>query len=105
MGVESPEWKREFPEDCLKWHGDWRTRYDSKIYLADNMLYKDQTIKITASCDVWMTKSIVSVATIVGYNCCHTPQHRIKEALDVFLGHSIPRGLPILPKLIWCSSG
>ncbi|GFU73738.1 hypothetical protein TNCV_1659511 [Trichonephila clavipes] len=43
------------------------------------MLYKDQTIKITTSCDVWMmTKSVVSFATIVGYNDCHTPRHRIK---------------------------
>ncbi|GFU64567.1 hypothetical protein TNCV_305061 [Trichonephila clavipes] len=53
-------------------------------------LYKDQTIKIPASCDVWMmTKSVVRVTTIVGYNRCHTPRHRIKKALDVSLGYSI----------------
>ncbi|GFX84083.1 hypothetical protein TNCV_4858911 [Trichonephila clavipes] len=46
------------------------------------MLYKDQTIKITDSCDVWMTKSVVNVAAIIGYNRCHTPRHRIKEALS-----------------------
>ncbi|GFY09552.1 uncharacterized protein TNCV_4322301 [Trichonephila clavipes] len=62
-------------------------RYHSEIYLAHNVLYKDQTIKITASCDVWMmTKSVVCVATIVGYNRCHTPRHSIKKALDVSLG-------------------
>ncbi|GFW64276.1 hypothetical protein TNCV_2415261 [Trichonephila clavipes] len=35
-----------------------------------------------------MTKSIVSVAAIVGYKCCHTPRHRIKEVFDVSLGYS-----------------
>ncbi|GFY21971.1 hypothetical protein TNCV_3296151 [Trichonephila clavipes] len=43
-------------------------------------------IKITASGDVWMMpKSVVSVIAIVGFNPCHTPQYRIKEALDVSL--------------------
>ncbi|PRD34972.1 UNVERIFIED_CONTAM: hypothetical protein NCL1_12936 [Trichonephila clavipes] len=66
-------------------------KYHSEIYLADNMLYKDQMMKITASCDVWMTtKSVVSVASIVVYNRCHTPRHRIKEALDVWVGYSSP---------------
>ncbi|GFV03672.1 uncharacterized protein TNCV_1876201 [Trichonephila clavipes] len=47
-------------------------RYHSEIYLADNILYENQTIKITASYDVWMmTKSVVSVTPIVGYNHCH----------------------------------
>ncbi|GFW68215.1 hypothetical protein TNCV_1880971 [Trichonephila clavipes] len=60
-------------------------------------------IKITASCDMWMkTKSVVSVAAIVGYNHFHTLRHRIKEALDVSLGYSSPCGFPIMPKLIWC---
>ncbi|GFU93918.1 hypothetical protein TNCV_1661411 [Trichonephila clavipes] len=35
-----------------------------------------------------MTKSVVSVAAIVGYNRCHTLRHRIKEALDVSLWYS-----------------
>ncbi|GFV58250.1 uncharacterized protein TNCV_4019871 [Trichonephila clavipes] len=35
-----------------------------------------------------MTKSVVGVAAIVGYNRCHTPRHRIKEDLDVSLGYS-----------------
>ncbi|GFU42387.1 uncharacterized protein TNCV_4555281 [Trichonephila clavipes] len=64
-------------------------RYNSEMYSSDNMLYKDQMIKITASCDVWMmTKSVVSVANFAGYNRCHTPRHRIKEALDISLGYS-----------------
>ncbi|GFW45381.1 hypothetical protein TNCV_4734881 [Trichonephila clavipes] len=38
---------------------------------------------MTASCEVWMmTKLVVSVAAIIGYNRCHMPRHRIKEALD-----------------------
>ncbi|GFS62971.1 uncharacterized protein TNCV_2054461 [Trichonephila clavipes] len=70
------------------------------------MLYKDQTILIAASCDVWMiTISVVSIAAIKDYNSCHTPRHRIKEALDVSLGYSSPCGFHILPKLIWCSIG
>ncbi|GFV96176.1 uncharacterized protein TNCV_1871361 [Trichonephila clavipes] len=80
--------------------------FHSEIYLADNMLYKDQTIKITASCDMWMmTKSEVSLSAIVGYNRCHTPRHRIKEALDVSLRYSTTCGFIILPKLIWFRSG
>ncbi|GFS85472.1 transposon Tf2-9 polyprotein [Trichonephila clavipes] len=44
-------------------------------------------IKITASCDVWMmTKSVVSVATIISHNRCHPPRHRIKEALNCVIG-------------------
>ncbi|GFT80550.1 hypothetical protein TNCV_5122581 [Trichonephila clavipes] len=70
------------------------------------MLYKDQAIEITVPCDMWrMTKSIVSVAAIVGRNLCHTPRYRIEEALDVFLGYSSPCDFHILPKLIWSSSG
>ncbi|GFS96537.1 uncharacterized protein TNCV_3943361 [Trichonephila clavipes] len=76
-----------------------------QVYLAD-MLYRDQTIKITASCDVWtMTKSVVSVAAIVDYNRCLTPRHRIKESLVVPLGFNSLCGFHILPKLIWCRSG
>ncbi|GFX02504.1 uncharacterized protein TNCV_727581 [Trichonephila clavipes] len=72
-------------------------RYHSEIYLADNILYKDQTIKITATCDVWMmTKSVVSAAAIVGYNRCHMRRDGIKEALDVSLGHSSLCGFRIL---------
>ncbi|GFT05043.1 hypothetical protein TNCV_530981 [Trichonephila clavipes] len=51
------------------------------------------------------TKSIVSVATIVGFNRCHTPRHRLKDALDVSLEYGCLCGLDMLPKLIWCSSG
>ncbi|GFV53798.1 uncharacterized protein TNCV_1592211 [Trichonephila clavipes] len=84
-------------------------RYHSEVYLDENRLYKDQTIKITASCDVWRrTKLAVRGAAIVGYNHFHTPRHKIKEALDVPavpLGYSSPCGFPVLPKLIWCSSG
>ncbi|GFS87439.1 hypothetical protein TNCV_207571 [Trichonephila clavipes] len=73
------------------------------VYLEDSMLYKDQ---ITASCDVWiMTNSVASAAAIVGCNRCHTSRHRIKEALGLSLGYSIPCGFHIFPKLIWCSSG
>ncbi|GFV85222.1 DUF5641 domain-containing protein [Trichonephila clavipes] len=55
-------------------------RYRSEIYLADNMLCKDQKIKITASCDVWMmTKSVINVAATVGYNRCLRPRQRIKR--------------------------
>ncbi|GFY23869.1 uncharacterized protein TNCV_3536631 [Trichonephila clavipes] len=78
---------------------------DREIYLTDNILHKNQTIEITASCDVWMmTKSVISVTTIVGYNYCHTPQHRTKEALDVSLECISPCGFRILQKLIWCGS-
>ncbi|GFV69883.1 hypothetical protein TNCV_1982501 [Trichonephila clavipes] len=69
------------------------------------MLYKDQTMKITASCDVnMMTKSVVSIAAIVGYNHCHMLWYGIKDALHVSVGCSSPCGFHILPKLIWCSS-
>ncbi|GFU73438.1 hypothetical protein TNCV_3052221 [Trichonephila clavipes] len=74
--------------------------------MANNLMYNDQTIKITSSCDVWMmTKSEVRVAAILGCNHCHTPRHVIKEALDVCLGNSNPFGLHILPKKIWYHSG
>ncbi|GFU87200.1 hypothetical protein TNCV_1059121 [Trichonephila clavipes] len=70
------------------------------------MLYKDGTIKVTASCDVWMmTKTVVSVTAIVDYNGLLSPQHITIEALDVSLGYSSPCDFHILPKLIWCSSG
>ncbi|GFX51891.1 uncharacterized protein TNCV_3063091 [Trichonephila clavipes] len=79
-------------------------RYHSEIHLADNMLYKDQMIKITASCNVWMMiKSVVSVARNAGYNHCNTLRHEIKEALNVFLGYRSPCGFHILAKLIWCN--
>ncbi|GFS53355.1 uncharacterized protein TNCV_1327121 [Trichonephila clavipes] len=66
-------------------------RYHSEIYLAENMFYKDQTIKITVSCDVWMmTKSVVSVAVIVGYYRCRTSWLRIKEVLAVSFGYNSP---------------
>ncbi|GFX62863.1 hypothetical protein TNCV_3351891 [Trichonephila clavipes] len=67
------------------------------------MLYKDQTIKITSCAEWMMTKLVVSVATIVGYNRCHTLRHRIKKALDVSLGYSSPFDFRVLPKLIWTS--
>ncbi|GFU28448.1 hypothetical protein TNCV_1938361 [Trichonephila clavipes] len=51
-----------------------------------------------------MTKSVVSVAVIVGYNRCLMSRHGIEEASDVSLKYSSPCGFPILPKLIWCSS-
>ncbi|GFW36674.1 uncharacterized protein TNCV_1956741 [Trichonephila clavipes] len=72
----------------------------SENYLADNMLYKDQTITVTASCDLWMmTESVVSVDVIIGYNWCHTPRHRIKEALDVSLGVQKSMWLPHIAKV------
>ncbi|GFU64261.1 hypothetical protein TNCV_3780721 [Trichonephila clavipes] len=75
------------------------------LHWTDVLHNKDQTIEITASCDVWMmTKSVVSVIAIVGYNCCHTPRHRFNETLDVSLGYSSPCGFHILPNLIWSSS-
>ncbi|GFW26108.1 hypothetical protein TNCV_3396041 [Trichonephila clavipes] len=41
------------------------------------MLYKHQTIKVTTTCVVWMmTRLVVSVVTIVGYNHYHTSRHR-----------------------------
>ncbi|GFY20765.1 hypothetical protein TNCV_1119991 [Trichonephila clavipes] len=43
------------------------------------MLYEDETIKITPSCDEWMMTK--SVAAIVGYDRCRTPRQRLKEAL------------------------
>ncbi|GFY22822.1 hypothetical protein TNCV_2180831 [Trichonephila clavipes] len=52
-----------------------------------------------------MTKSVVSVSIHVGYNHCHTPRYRIKEAMNVSLGYSSPCDLHILPTLTWCSSG
>ncbi|GFW08895.1 uncharacterized protein TNCV_3474491 [Trichonephila clavipes] len=79
-------------------------RYHSEIYSADNMLYEDQTIKITASCDVWMmTKSTVRAATIVGYNRCHTPRQRIKESFDVSMEYSSSCGFHMFSKLCWRS--
>ncbi|GFW88677.1 hypothetical protein TNCV_2833381 [Trichonephila clavipes] len=51
-----------------------------------------------------MTKSPpvgVTAASIVGYNRCHRPHHRIKEALDVFLRYRSSCGYHILQKLIW----
>ncbi|GFX48677.1 hypothetical protein TNCV_407861 [Trichonephila clavipes] len=58
-----------------------------------------------ASCDVWlMTKPVVSVAAIVGYNSSQMPWDRIKDVLVASLRYSTPYGFHILPKLIWCSS-
>ncbi|GFX03289.1 uncharacterized protein TNCV_3555171 [Trichonephila clavipes] len=52
-----------------------------------------------------MTKSVVGVAAIVGYNRYHTPRHRIKEALDVSLGrtleHCVQHVLAPYPVGIW----
>ncbi|GFV98333.1 transposable element Tc3 transposase [Trichonephila clavipes] len=74
--------------------------------VLNNMLHKDETIQITASCDMqMMTKSEVSVVAIVDYSLCHTPRHRIKEALDVSLGYSSPCGFHVLSELIRCNSG
>lgn len=74
-------------------------RYNSEIYLEDKIFYKVKTIKITASSDVWMmTKSVLSVTAIVGYNCCHTPRHRIKKTLIVSFGCSNPCGFHIFSK-------
>ncbi|GFX03696.1 hypothetical protein TNCV_2112681 [Trichonephila clavipes] len=47
------------------------------------------------------TKSVVNVATNVGYN----QLARITEDLDVSLGYNSPCGFHILTKLMWCSSG
>ncbi|GFX93426.1 hypothetical protein TNCV_1093661 [Trichonephila clavipes] len=48
------------------------------------MLDNGQTITITASCDMWiMTKSVISVTTIVECIHNHTPRNRIKEVLVV----------------------
>ncbi|GFV71701.1 hypothetical protein TNCV_3534891 [Trichonephila clavipes] len=52
-----------------------------------------------------MTKSAVNVASIVGYNHCHMPRHKIKDTLVEYLGNSSSCGFHILPMLIWCSSG
>lgn len=54
-----------------------------------------------------MKKSVVSVATTVGYNLCHMPWHRIKEAFDVSLENSRICSTPILSIEIgnnrgWC---
>ncbi|GFX67158.1 hypothetical protein TNCV_2185051 [Trichonephila clavipes] len=47
---------------------------------------------------MWMmTKLLISVATIVGFNRCHTNHHKIKQALDVTLGNSSPCGVHIIP--------
>ncbi|GFW19538.1 hypothetical protein TNCV_1604301 [Trichonephila clavipes] len=51
------------------------------------------------------TKSVDSVATIVGYTHCHMSRHSIKEVLDVSLGYSSPCGFHILQKFIWCGNG
>ncbi|GFV76719.1 hypothetical protein TNCV_4729391 [Trichonephila clavipes] len=65
------------------------------------MLYEDQTIKITDSCDVGMiAKSVVSITTIVGFNRYHRPRHGIKEDLDVSLGYTgFQRWLPHIAKV------
>lgn len=49
-------------------------RCHSESYLANNMLYKNQTIKIRHSCNMWrITKSVISVITIIqiGFGCLH----------------------------------
>ncbi|GFU90285.1 uncharacterized protein TNCV_2717431 [Trichonephila clavipes] len=63
--------------DHTKFNTKKKQRYHSEFFLADNTVYKHQTIKITDSCDVWMmTKSVFRVATIVVYNHCHMPRSR-----------------------------
>ncbi|GFS90706.1 hypothetical protein TNCV_3771301 [Trichonephila clavipes] len=52
-----------------------------------------------------MTKSVVSVAAIVGRKGYHTHKYRIKEVMDVFLGYSSPCGFDALQKFISCSNG
>ncbi|GFS92896.1 hypothetical protein TNCV_1162681 [Trichonephila clavipes] len=70
------------------------------------MLFKDQTIKIITSGDLWtMAGSVVSLAIIAGYNHCHKPRYRFKYALEVSLGYSSSCCFHTLPKFIWCSNG
>ncbi|GFT55707.1 hypothetical protein TNCV_4699691 [Trichonephila clavipes] len=74
--------------------------------IIDIMLCKDRTIKSIASSDMCMvTKPAVSIATNVDYNRCHTPRHKIEEALNVLMGDSSPFDFYILQKLTWCSNG
>ncbi|GFT74167.1 hypothetical protein TNCV_2717061 [Trichonephila clavipes] len=75
-------------------------RYHSEIYLVDNMLYKDQTFKIPALCDVWMMKkSVASVAVIVGYNPCPPPRPRIKRGFGCILGVQQSMWRPYIAKV------
>ncbi|GFW18168.1 uncharacterized protein TNCV_4007081 [Trichonephila clavipes] len=70
-----------------------------------NMLTKYQMIKFIDFCEVWfLPESVARVAAIVGDHRCHTPRHRFKETLDVFLGYSRPSSFHALLKLIWCGS-
>ncbi|GFX38322.1 hypothetical protein TNCV_3813681 [Trichonephila clavipes] len=45
-----------------------------------------------------MTKSVVGVAAILGYNHCNLPRHRIKVALDVSLGYRSPCSITYMAK-------
>ncbi|GFT29008.1 hypothetical protein TNCV_3586591 [Trichonephila clavipes] len=66
LRAEVAHWSSKYTTGHKKCNTKKDQKYHSEIYLADNMLYKDGTIKITASCGVcMMTKSVVSVATIV----------------------------------------
>ncbi|GFW80364.1 uncharacterized protein TNCV_2944961 [Trichonephila clavipes] len=54
----------------------------------NNMLIKYQMIKFIDFCEVlFLPESVDRVAAIVGDHRCHTPRHRFKETLDVFLGY------------------
>ncbi|GFU50312.1 hypothetical protein TNCV_301451 [Trichonephila clavipes] len=58
---------------------------------------------LTASGDVWMvTKSVVSVAAIFGYNHCLTPRHRIRLWIYSW-GTAVSMRLPHIAKvdLVW----
>ncbi|GFS67854.1 uncharacterized protein TNCV_2295171 [Trichonephila clavipes] len=62
-------------------------------------------IKFIDFSEVWfLPESVARVATIVGDHRCHTPRHRFKETLVVFLGYSRPSSFHTMPKLTWCGS-
>ncbi|GFV54195.1 transposable element Tcb1 transposase [Trichonephila clavipes] len=82
----------------FKLYQDNVPKHTADIY---NMLTKYQMIKFIDFCEVWfLPESVGRVAAIVGDHRCHTPRHRFKETLDVFLGYSRPSSFHMLPKLI-----
>ncbi|GFS75454.1 uncharacterized protein TNCV_1640651 [Trichonephila clavipes] len=64
------------------------------------MLTKYQMIKFVGFCEVWFLPE--SEAASIEDHRCHTPRHRFKETLDVFLGYSRPSSFNKLPvDLVW----
>ncbi|GFX77590.1 uncharacterized protein TNCV_1752011 [Trichonephila clavipes] len=101
---------RESHEE-MKVDGEGRGKVNNcfvEVGSKNNMLTKYQMIKFIDFCEVWfLPESVARVAAIVGDHRCHTPRHRFKETLDVFLGVQQNKQVPHVAKVdvVWQLGG